>query len=361
MLDADTCVHSPGERRVDTVKTGHHHQQLQVWAENCPDNFENRAALVGAEIARLEGRELDAERLYERAIRSARENGFVNNEAIAFELASAFYRARGLDRFAELYLRNAHSAYRRWGAEGKVRQLEELVSVHEGGGASTFSDQYHRGANWSPRHRDRDQALASGVKRDRARKLLKTIMRTAIEQAGAERGLLIFSRGAEPRIVALPTTGADAVIVELCDEPVTAAMLPELVVHHVVRTSESVILDNAAAQPQFAADPFIIQRRARSILCLPLINKGVLTGILYLENNLTARVFAPSRIAVLRLLTSQAAIALENTDLYRDLAEREAKIRRLVDGNIIGVFFWEIGGRVLEANDEFLEHSGLRP
>ena len=101
------------------------------------------------------------------------------------------------------------------------------------------------------------------------------------------------------------------------------------------------ILDDAAAETAFAADPYIRQRQARSILCLPLINQAKLIGVLYLENNLAPRVFAPARIAVLKLLASQAAIALENARLYRDLAEREAKIRRLVDANIIGIFIWD--------------------
>ena len=108
----------------------------------------------------------------------------------------------------------------------------------------------------------------------------------------------------------------------------------------------------------FAADSYIRQRQARSILCLPLINQTKLIGVLYLENNLARSVFAPARIAVLKLLASQAAIALENTHLYRDLAEREAKIRRLVDANIIGIGIWNSEGRILEANDAFLRIGG---
>src|SRR5467141_4508958 len=152
--------------------------------------------------------------------------------------------------------------------------------------------------------------------------LIDTLMRTAIEQAGAERGLLIVPRGAEPRIGAEATTGGDTVVVQLRDQPVTAAVLPESVLHYVLRTRESVILDDAAASP-FATDPYLRQRQARSILCLPLITQAKLIGVLYLENNLARRVFAPARIAVLKLLASQAAIALENARLYRDLAERE--------------------------------------
>ena len=110
--------------------------------------------------------------------------------------------------------------------------------------------------------------------------------------------------------------------------------------------------------PAFAADPYIRERQARSILCLPLITQTKLIGALYLENNLAPRVFAPAQLAVLKLLASQAAIALENARLYRDLEQREAKIRRLVEANIIGIYLWEIEGRILEANDTFLRMVG---
>ena len=121
--------------------------------------------------------------------------------------------------------------------------------------------------------------------------------------------------------------------------------MPESILHYVVRTQESVILDDASAQNPFSTDTYIRQHHARSILCLPLINQAKLIGVLYLENNLTPHVFTPTRIAVLKLLASQAAISLENTRLYRDLEEREAKIRRLVDANIIGIFIWNLEGR----------------
>jgi PAS domain S-box-containing protein len=139
---------------------------------------------------------------------------------------------------------------------------------------------------------------------------------------------------------------------------VTASALPETVLQYVLRTRESVVLDEAVSEPSFAADPYIRQRQARSILCLPLINQARLIGVLYLENNLTARAFAPARIAVLKFLASQAAVALENTRLYRDGVEREAKIRRLVDANIIGIFIWEAEGQIFEANEAFLRMVG---
>jgi PAS domain S-box-containing protein len=335
-----------------------HHRQLEIWAEQCPENFENRAALVGAEIARLEGRDVDAMRLYRQAIRSARANGFVQHEALAYELAARFYAVRGFDEEAHLYLRNARSGYLRWGADGKVRQLDQSHPQlkHQppiAGPTGTIGAPVE--------HLD----LATVIKVSQAvsseivlEKLLDTLMRTAIEQAGAERGLLIVSQENEQRIAAEAITSGDTIIVRLPDQPVTTTALPEALVRTVLRTREAVILDDAAVEPAFAADPYIRQSQGRSILCLPLINQSNLIGVLYLENNLAPRVFAPARIAVLKVLASQAAIALENASLYRDLSEREAKIRRLVDSNIIGIMIGDARGHIIEANEAFLDLLG---
>ena len=349
---------SPDQRQQHFEALAAHHRQLEVWAENCPENFENRAALVGAEIARIEGRELDAMHLYEQAIRSAHANGFVHNEALANELAARFYAARGFEKIAHAYLRDARYCYLRWGAAGKVRQLDQLYPhLREEepvpGPTSTIGAPVE--------HLD----LATVIKVSQAvsgeivlEKLIDTLMRTAIEHAGAERGLLILPRGDELRIEAEATTSGDTVIVRLREASVAAAALPESIVHYVVRTQESVILDDASAQNPFSADTYIRQHHARSILCLPLINQAKLIGVLYLENNLTPHVFTPTRIAVLKLLASQAAISLENTRLYGDLQEREAKIRRLVEANIIGIVIWNLEGRIIEANEAFLRMVG---
>ncbi len=276
-------------------------------------------ALVGAEIARIDGRDGDAMRLYEQAIRSARANGFIHNEALANELTARFYAARGLEKVARVYLQDARYGYRRWGADGKVRQLDEIY----------------------PHLREEEPAppptstigtpvenldLATVIKVSQTvsgeivlEKLLDTLMRTAIAHAGAERGLLILSRGDKLRIEAEATTGGDTVAVQLGDQSVTASVLPESVLHYVLRTGESVILDDDAAPPPFAADPYLRQRKAQSVLCLPLITQAKLIGVLYLENNLASHVFTPARSAVLKLLASQAAIALENARLYAEL------------------------------------------
>ena len=303
-----------------------HYRQLQVWAENCPENFENRAALVAAEIARIEDRPLDAMDLYEQAIQSAQRNGFVHNEALAWELAARFYEARGYETICQTYMRNATYCYARWGADAKVRQLDELYP-------GIRQDEPTPTPTSTIRVPVESLDLATVVSVSRAvsgeillEKLIDTLMRTAIEQAGAERGLLILPRGHEQRIEAEATTTGDIVTVQLRDARPTSKALPESILRHVLRTKESVVLDDAAARLPFGDDPYIRERQARSILCLPLANRGKLNGVLYLENNLAPRVFAPARTAILKLLASQAAISLENTHLYRDLTEREAKI-----------------------------------
>ena len=150
----------------------------------------------------------------------------------------------------------------------------------------------------------------------------------------------------------------DQVEVVLCQKSITGITCPESLVRYVIRTHESVILDDASRPNLFSEDDYLRGRETKSILCLPLIKQGRLTGLLYLENTLTSHAFTPDRIAVLELLAAQAAISLENTRLYGDLQEREAKIRRLVDANIIGIFIRDNEGRILEANDAFLRIVG---
>ena len=337
---------------------GAHEWHLRAWAAICPQNFEDRVALVGAEIARIEGRPLEAMDLYERAIVSARASGFVHNEALANELAARFYAGREFEKIARVYLQDARYGYLRWGADGKVRQLDQL---HPG----LRQDQHAPGSTETIEAPVEQLDLATVIEVSQAisgemvlDKLIDRLMRVAIKHAGAERGLLISPRSEKLQIDAEATTRGDDVIVQLRDGAHTAGVVPEALVRYAMRTQETVILDDASSQNPFSADPYIVERRARSILCLPLINQGKLIGVLYLENNLTPRAFTPERITVLKVLASQAAISLENTRLYRDLEDREAKIRRLVDANIIGIFVADLEGRILEANDTFLRIVG---
>jgi PAS domain S-box-containing protein len=296
-----------------------HHRQLEVWAENCPENFENRASLVGAEIARIEGRELDAERLYEQAIRSAQANGFAHNEALAHELAARFYAARGFETIAHAYMRNAWHCYLRWGAAGKVRQLEGLYP-HLREEAPVPAPASTIGAPLE--HLD----LATVFKVSQAisgeivlQKLINKLMRIALEQAGAERGLLILARGKEQRIEAQASSDRGNVTVHFRRSLVTPSELPESLFRYVIRTQQSVTLADALTENLFSEDEYIRRKRPRSVFCLPLIKQRKLMGVLYLENNLAPGVFTPNRLAILELIASEAAISLEQARLYAEI------------------------------------------
>jgi PAS domain S-box-containing protein len=347
-------IASPEARPKHFEALSEHYKQLEIWAEHSPPTFESRAALVAAEIARIEGRVLDAQDLYEKAIRSAHVHGFVHVEALANELAGLCYAARGYEKIATTYLREARNCYLRWGADAKVRQLEQLYAQIRPEAAKSDSTAT---INTSVGQLD----LATVIKVSEAvsgeivlTKLIDTIMRTALEHAGADRGLLILSREDGHRIEAEATTSSDQVAVVLRQVSVTAADLPSSVLHYVLRTKEVVLLHDASGQNQFAADEYIRGNHARSVLCLPLLKQDRLLGVLYLENNLTPHAFTPARTAVLKLLASSAAISMENTRLYSDLEDREAKIRRLVDANILGIATWNVDGAILASNEAFL-------
>jgi len=164
-------------------------------------------------------------------------------------------------------------------------------------------------------------------------KLIEILMVIAIEHAGADRGLLILLRGEEPQIQAEAATGCDRVEVMLREEAVTPSKLPESVLHYVIRTRESVILDDAAVPTLFSTDEYVQQRRPRSMLCLPLLKQADLVGVLYLENNLTPRVFTPKRLAMLEMLASQVAISLDHARVYTELARLNRTLQTLYQCN----------------------------
>jgi predicted ATPase/two-component sensor histidine kinase len=294
-----------------------HCEQLQAWARHCPENFESQATLVRAEIARLEGRALDSMEMYEQAIRAARENGLVHLEAVAHEVAARFYAGRGLETIARAYLQNARSCYGRWGAEGKVRQLERMHrQLGDAPPARVALNTKTSGTSFE--HVD----LATVVKASQAvsgqsglERLLRTLMIIMLEHAGAERGLLILRRGTDLRIEAEAMAGPDAVTVRLRQSMVTPSDLSEPVLQYVVRTHEPVLLDDAQTVNPFSGDEYFTRKHCRSVLCVPLLKQTELIGVLFLENNLTPYVFTPTRIAMLELLASQAALSLESASL----------------------------------------------
>ncbi|HTJ90413.1 MAG TPA: AAA family ATPase [Acidocella sp.] len=349
-----------------------HQEQLREWADNYPPTFADKHALVAAEIARLEGRDADATRLYEQAIRSAREYGFMQNEGLALELAARFYAARGAETIAYLCLRNARYCYLRWGALGKVRQLEQiypriLEDASPRASAATVGtslEQLDIGTVVQAA-----QAVSGEILLDR---LIETLMTLALEHAGAERGLLILLRGDVLQVAAKARTNHKTVEVMRRQETVSPGEMPETMLRTVLRTQQSVILDDAAAPNPFAADVYFQPKRIRSVLCLPLLKQTELIGLLYLENNLASHVFTPPRIAVLELLAAQAAISLENARLYTDLLQKnrerqtaeegmqvsEARWRSLFERAPTGIVLVGPHGRYVEVNPAFCTMTG---
>ena len=315
-------------------------RSLARWAKSCPESFSHKYELVAAEAARLEAREMEAMRLYEQAIRAACANGFIHDEAIAYEVAARFYAAQGFDKIADAYLLQARSRYVRWGAEAKVQQLDQQYpQLHQERPLVSSTSMIAAPVE----HLD----LATVIKVSQSvsgelvlEKLIDRVMRAAIEHAGAQRGLLINPRNDELHVEAEAITRGEDLTVNLGGSANTAPALPESLVKYAMRTQETVILDNALSKNPFSADPYIAERRPRSVLCLPLITQGKLIGILYLENNLTPDVFNADRVTMLKVLASQAAISLENTRLYRDLRESEAKFHDYAE--TASDWLWEI-------------------
>ncbi|MDB5050874.1 MAG: hypothetical protein JWO30_3945 [Fibrobacteres bacterium] len=352
-----------GRRQVEFAKAlDEKRLKLRHWADNCPENFLNAYALVSAEVARIEGRDLEAMRLYDQAIRSARENGFVLNESLANEIAGRFYLGRGFETNAHTYLRNARAGYLRWGATGKVKQIglrypgigdEALIGPTATIGAPVDQLDLMTVVKAS-------QAVSGEIVLG---KLIEKLLSIAVEHAGAENGLLILSGSPgsdapsgplKHYIEANAITGPDRVEVSLRHAPVMPGDIPESLFQYVLRTGENVVLHDALLPNLFSADPYLAAKRPRSVLCMPLARQSKLMGVLYLENNLSPGVFTPTRLSVLNVIASQAAISLENAGFYAQLEDERARLRAVIQQVPAGLAIAEApSGRMIAANDYF--------
>ena len=362
LVRAAACDRAQGdERRAQMEILQAHHRQVALWAQNCPANFAHRAALISAEIARLEGRDLEAMRLYDSAIASAREHGFTQNEGLANELAARFYAARDFQTIAGTYRRGARACYLRWGAMAKVRQLEQRYpdlqepAAQPGPTATIGASGGDLDAGTMLKA---SQALSSEIV---LRKLIESLMRITIEHAGAERGIVLLVRKGEPQIVAEATMRNGTIDVVRREAAVTAADLPESALHAVLRTRQSLILDDAMDGTLVCDDPYMQLCRPKSILLVPILKQAKLIGALYLENNLASGAFTPARIEVLEFLASQAAISLENAFLYADLQRSEAFLAEAQRMSSTGSWSWNVITGDLVWSEEHCRIFGLDP
>lgn len=309
-------------------------EKMKNWARHAPMNYLHKFYLVEAERARVSGNESEAREYYDQAIDLAREHGYVNEEALAHELAAKFYLAKGQTRLAQHYLRDAHYAYLRWGALAKVKDLETRYPQflahtdpsfsHSGGGMFTASTEQRLSTAFdftSILHASR--AISSEIRLD---KLLTKLMALMIENAGARRGVLILEKNGHLVIEAEKSLDRGGVQT-LQSVPVeTRKDLPLAILRYVERMKEQIVLTDATKEAGFATDPYISAVQPKSILCTPLVTQGKLTGLLYLENNLTTGAFTPDRLEVLHLLGAEAAIAIENARLYGSLEKTNAQL-----------------------------------
>jgi GAF domain-containing protein len=257
-------------------------------------------------------------------------------------VAARFYAAHGFETTAYAYLHNARNCYDRWGAHGKVKQFDERYPLLR----EEWISMATRTTNGTPvRELDIEivvkasQALSSEIVLG---KLIENLMLVAVEHAGAERGLLVLLWGDEPQIAAEATIGHGKVTVTVRLDAITPLDLPQSVLQYVLRTRERVVLDDASVTNLYAEDDYVRTKRARSVLYLPIIKQTKLIAVLYLENNLTPRAFTSDRVALLEMLASQAAISLENANLYSDLQRSEAFLAQGQSISHTGSFAWSV-------------------
>ncbi|MEO0803536.1 MAG: ATP-binding protein, partial [Cyanobacteria bacterium J06642_2] len=345
----DNLSESEQQQVLEHVDTNQQH--LKHWADHAPENHQHKYVLVEAECDRCLGHVELAGVAYDRAIAFAQAHDYPNEAALANELAAQFYLQQGRDKFAQVYLNDAYYGYYRWGATAKVRQLEarypqllatslnaEISATHETLATVRTRQSSTRTASTTQGSQSLDwmavlqasQAIASEIALD---KLLSALARILVRTAGAQVGYLILEDNGQFAIEATCDAEArtDAVLQSL---PVTNRVPPTLF-NYVSRTQESIVLRDARTEGNFTRDPYIRERQPLSVLCAPLLNQGQLSGILYLENNLTAGAFTPSRLEVLQLLSGQAAIAIDQARLYANLeqkvAERTQKLSDALD------------------------------
>ena len=315
-------------------------EKMQKWADHAPMNYWHKFYLVEAERHRVLGQLIEAMDCYDKAIQGAKENEYIQEEALAYELAAKFYLAWGKDIIAQTYLTNAYYVYARWGAKAKVEDLEQrypqvlaaLLNQKINCQVDDTITQLTTGTLTSTSRGGSDvldlatvmkasQTLSGEIQLDQ---LLSTLMQVVMENAGAEKGTLILIERDSLAIAAQSVIGQ---VCNLQSIPVFGSPdIPVSLINYVWRTQEILVIHDATVPQHFAADPYIIQEKPKSVLCSPIKNQGKLIGILYLENNLTTGAFTPKRLEVLNLLSSQVAISIKNAKLYSEVVEREKEL-----------------------------------
>ncbi|MEK7991522.1 MAG: AAA family ATPase, partial [Thiotrichaceae bacterium] len=303
-------------------------EKLDLYTQHCAANFEHKYLLVKAEIYRVvQNQPFEAMKYYDAAIKSASENGFIQAEAIANELAARFWFAINKPEFAKIYLKKAHHAYNKWNASAKVQILEkeypyiiELPTTQTLLSSTIVTSSSTSSLGISSQRLDFDSVIKSSLALSEEivlSKLLKKVMTIVLENAGAERGALLLPQKNNWFIEAQGEASTQEV--KVLESLAMQNRVPISLIHYVARTQENIILNDALNEGNFTNDAYIIENKARSLICLPLLNQGELKGILYLENNLTSGAFIQERVEVLNVLSSQLSISIANAHFYAKL------------------------------------------
>ncbi len=315
-------------------------QLLLNWASFCPSNFQHKYELVEAEKARVLGQNEKAMDLYEKAIQGAVREGYVQEEALACELAAEFHLALGRQKIAKTYITDAYYAYMRWGAVAKLKDLESrypalisrteppLTLIQSSHSFSTISNKTTV-SNSTNSMLD----LATVIKATQAisekihlNNLLAYLIKILIENAGATKGFLLLPQGKKMTIEAAASVDSEEVVVRQSIPLEFSQDLPLTVINYVLRTKSMVVLSDASNQGLFINDSYIVRKKSKSILCNPIFNQGKFIAILYLENDLSVGAFTGERLQILNILSTQAAISLENALLYENLAKANRQL-----------------------------------
>ncbi|MBL9175487.1 MAG: AAA family ATPase [Verrucomicrobiales bacterium] len=314
------------------LRVARNQRDFRRWARFAPGNHRHRYELVEAERARVSGRSLKAMDWYSRSIRSAREARLVHEEALAYELAGSFHHGSRREDLGLSLLARARTLYASWGARSQVARLDRSfpgLSLESG------NREDRAGSPATPiRVDDTSLAthsavldLASVLKTSQAlsgeiviSRLMGKLVELMVENAGAQRGLLILKRDHQLVVEAEGTTHGISVVDGVPLESFTA--IPQSLVNYVARTREPVVLGDATREGLFVHDPYIVQAGVKSVLCLPVVHQGKLAGLAYMENNLVPNAFTAHRLEILQMLSAQAAISLENAGLYHSLEQK---------------------------------------
>ncbi|MBI3219001.1 MAG: AAA family ATPase [Bacteroidetes bacterium] len=298
-------------------------RKLEKWAEISPEHHGHRHQLLLAEYYRMLGKKQEAASCYEEAARRAIENQFTQEAALSYELAGKFYLEQGRESLAVYYLESAVRAYAQWGAIEKVKHLTaqygkllryrrvEEFTVFEANDSLRLNNSQALDLNTVVKANQAiSQELVLGA-------LLEKMMVIVEQSAGAQRGALIDNDNNQLKVLVDRHS--------MMHSPLDAAKdLPLSVIHYVARTKKSLVFGNAYKDLQFGNDEYIIREQPKSILCYPVIRKGKLSCIFYLENNLAYDTFTAQRLELLDILAPQMAISIENALLYENL---EAKVK----------------------------------